>query len=227
MMDGVVGVESTVGVGSTFWFTARFVHGCAVEDAVQKPQTEVPRAPVVLPRILVAEDAPINQRVTVAMLEKLGYQADVVPNGRSAIEQLGRVRYGAVLMGCRMPTMDGYEATAAIRQAEAVAVGSPRLPIIALTASAVLGVREGCVAGGMDDYLTKPLKSDDLDRVLGRWIAPELAVEAAIEPVVISDVPPAPAAPALDPENIAQLAELGLDAAPGSVECRHQDPGQV
>jgi two-component system sensor histidine kinase/response regulator len=187
------------------------VHGCPIDEIERRGRSEAAQAPVILPRALVAEDAPINQRVTVAMLEKLGFQADVVPNGREAIEQLGRARYGLILMDCRMPTMDGYEATAAIRQAEQAAGGSQRIPIIALTASAVLGVREGCIAAGMDDYLTKPLKRDELDRVLSRWVTPELAADAAIEQQPAQTAPADEAVPVLDPDNVAQLAELGAD----------------
>ncbi len=157
----------------------------------------------VWPRILVAEDSTINQRVTLAMLKKLGFEADVVPNGREAIAAMRRGSYGAVLMDCQMPVMDGFAATAAIRQAE---VDQRHVPIIALTAGAVLGVRDQCIAAGMDDYLTKPIRSIDLDRTLRRWIAPGAVVTLAEAPVLCEQA--AEREPVLDPGSLAALREI-------------------
>jgi signal transduction histidine kinase/CheY-like chemotaxis protein/HPt (histidine-containing phosphotransfer) domain-containing protein len=130
------------------------------------------------PRVLVAEDNLINQKLTVRMLEKLGYQSDVVENGHEAQAALGRASYIAILMDCQMPLIDGFEATRLIRQREAIARESAaadstlarHIPIIALTANAMHGDRERCLAAGMDDYLTKPLRKEDLKRALDRWI---------------------------------------------------------
>ena len=117
--------------------------------------------------MLVAEDNPVNQLVIQGMLDKRGYACDVVANGREALAQLERGEHAAVLMDVQMPEMDGFEATARIRARE---TGGERLPIIAMTASAMEGDRERCLAAGMDDYLAKPLRPDQLDAVLERWL---------------------------------------------------------
>jgi two-component system sensor histidine kinase/response regulator len=131
------------------------------------------------PRVLVVEDNLINQKLTVRMLEKLGYQSDVVGNGQEALAALARGSYSVVLMDCQMPIVDGFEATRLIRQRESAiresaAANSPETrhtPIVALTANAMQGDRERCLAAGMDDYLAKPLRKEDLKGVLDRWIS--------------------------------------------------------
>jgi two-component system sensor histidine kinase/response regulator len=119
------------------------------------------------PRVLVAEDNPVNQRVAVRMLERLGLGADVAADGREAVQSFGRQPYAAILMDCQMPELDGFEATARIRARE----GHDRhTPIIAMTASAMRGDRERCLAAGMDDYLSKPVTIASLRTVLERWL---------------------------------------------------------
>jgi two-component system, sensor histidine kinase and response regulator len=125
----------------------------------------------VLPRgyILIAEDNPVNQKVARRQVEKMGYEADVVENGREALEALSRKRYDAILMDCQMPEMDGFAATAAIRVREQES-DCPRLPVIALTANALAGEDAVCLAAGMDDYISKPFKTETLQRVLTKWV---------------------------------------------------------
>jgi CheY-like chemotaxis protein len=123
--------------------------------------------------VLVAEDNLVNQKLAVRMLERLGYQPDVVSNGHEALAAFEREVYAAIVMDCQMPVMDGYEATRRIREQEQRSDASrdrAHIPIIALTANAMQGDRERCKAAGMDDYLSKPVKTDDVGKILQRWI---------------------------------------------------------
>jgi signal transduction histidine kinase/CheY-like chemotaxis protein len=127
-------------------------------------------------RVLVVEDNAANLKVTVRMVERLGYRADVAVNGAEAVSLVERMQYDAVLMDCQMPEMDGYEATKLIRGNEGVARraqganGQKRVPIIAMTADALSGDRERCLAAGMDDYISKPIKLHVVAAILERWL---------------------------------------------------------
>ncbi|HYQ90939.1 MAG TPA: response regulator [Candidatus Competibacteraceae bacterium] len=127
--------------------------------------------------VLLAEDNPINQQVAVQMLQRLGYKVKAVENGQAVLDALAQGEYGAILMDCQMPVMDGFTATRAIRRQETDS-GQPRIPIIALTASTMQGDRERCLAAGMDDFLSKPFKRDQLKAVLQRWLVDKPALAA-------------------------------------------------
>ena len=117
-------------------------------------------------RILLAEDNAVNRTVATSMLKQLGFEVDWAKNGVEAVSAVANARYDVVLMDCQMPEMDGFEATAAIRKAEQAASSASRVKIVALTANAVQGDRERCLAVGMDDYLAKPFRKEQLARVL-------------------------------------------------------------
>ena len=118
--------------------------------------------------VLVAEDHPVNQEIVRAMLESAGCRVTLVTNGRQAVEATRKQSFALVLMDCQMPELDGLEATRQIRVRESA--GGARLPIVALTANAMTGDRERCLAAGMDDYLSKPFKGSDVTALLRRWL---------------------------------------------------------
>jgi CheY-like chemotaxis protein/HPt (histidine-containing phosphotransfer) domain-containing protein len=116
-------------------------------------------------RILIAEDNPTNQKVIVLLLTKFGCSVEVALNGAEAVAAAGKTEFDAILMDCQMPIMDGFEATALIRRN-----GGRHVPIIALTANAMDGERERCLSAGMDDYLSKPVRAEELRRKLQSWV---------------------------------------------------------
>ena len=189
MMGGELGLVSAPGEGSTFWFTARLARASALLRAPSGPTTAGPTTAAQLPglprgRVLVAEDNLVNQRVAAAMLAKLGQEVEVAQHGREAVERWRAGRFDIVLMDCQMPEMDGFAATRAIRGEEAPGC---HVPIVAMTAFAMKGDRERCLAAGMDDYIAKPMPLALLAEVLARWIGG--ATEAArVEPSAASPV---------------------------------------
>ena len=184
LMEGKIGVESREGIGSTFWFTARFGAQSATRPAKEEPemQQEMPEtAPRSLEavRVLLAEDNPTNQLLVTAMLKKRGVVVDTVANGYEAIHALQERPYDLVFMDVQMPQMDGLKATCLIRAGDSGAL-NPEIPIIAMTAHAMKGDRETCIEAGMDDYITKPVKPGELFGAVSRWSRKENIAAATI-----------------------------------------------
>ena len=174
LMGGEIGVRSTQNRGSTFWFELHLepmADPASTFTALSSERAAEPEerpAPGSGPLILLVEDNAVNREVAIGMLENLGYRTEAAGNGMLALEAVSEASYAAVLMDCQMPVMDGLTATGEIRRREAK-FGGARLPIIALTANAMEGNRERCIAAGMDDFLTKPFSQQQLAAMLKRW----------------------------------------------------------
>jgi len=160
LMGGSIWVESRPGNGSCFRFTAR-LRVAAPRTSVPEPAGRpAPRHSTPALRILLVEDHPVNRQLVVRILEKRGHRVSVAVNGREAVEAVASQEFDAVLMDVQMPEMNGLEATAAIRRNECA--GGRHTPIVAMTAHAIKGDREACIACGMDGYLSKPVRAAEL-----------------------------------------------------------------
>ena len=221
LMGGGIGVESVPGQGSTFWFELELLEASspvtgADPAAASPPSAEMfaapspATAPAAPRRILVAEDHATNRRLALFMLESLGCRADFAANGREAVEAWERSTYDVIIMDCQMPEMDGFEATREIRRREVARSpgGRERICIIALTANAVKGDRERCLAAGMDGYLSKPYTAQQLGAALSQRPAQPAPT-----------VNPPPADRRFDPQHPNQLcADLGEEGVHAIIE---------
>ncbi len=171
-------------------------------------------------RILIADDNTMNQKVARAMVGSLGFECEVVPSGTQAMESLEKQGFDLVLMDCNMPGMDGFETTAEIRKRELKDRRGERLPVIALTASAMGGTREKCLAAGMDDYLAKPLRPDTLRAMLAAWLPAQKG------PSLVVDTATLGALQNLDPDGsdgwVASLLREYLEDGPKRIQALHE-----
>jgi CheY-like chemotaxis protein len=166
LMGGRIGLQSTPGEGSCFWFRVQLPEAPAPTTATEY---RLSAESFVNRRILVAEDDPVNAEVTRAMLMHYGIEVVMAGDGEQAVAEHARQAFDLILMDCQMPGIDGFEATRQIRQAEE-ASGAARTPVVALTAHAMVGYRQQCLQAGMDDYLSKPFQAAALLDLLGRWL---------------------------------------------------------
>jgi PAS domain S-box-containing protein len=205
LMGGRIGVESAPGRGSLFWFELKLPLAGARLAGVERGT--VAGSPGTRPRILVAEDNEANQLVIRLMLERLGLEYDLVGDGIAALHQLGEGNYGAMLLDCQMPGMDGYEVTRRVREG---AAGSRHvgIPILALTANAMASDRERCLRAGMSEFLSKPIRFERLQKALHQLGIPTIG-GGPVQPVA-----PAPSGgPVLDAAHLAELRSLPGETA--------------
>ncbi|HJU19139.1 MAG TPA: ATP-binding protein [Stellaceae bacterium] len=227
MMGGSIAVTSTMGVGSTFRFGVRLglpdaaavLGACRPDGPSRPPLAESPyeNPDIAGARVLLVEDSPVNLEVGLGLLERFGCVVETATNGLEALVRHAEREFALIFVDCQMPEMDGFETAAEIRRREA---GSGRrTPIVALTAIAVQGDRERCLAAGMDDYLTKPFTLDQLGTMLARWLDPALCARPAAEAEPGAAIPPdaAPEPAPIDAGVLDGLRRLQRDGHPDIV----------
>ncbi len=198
LMNGEIGVESKPGEGATFWI--RLSLPLANDKEISESQNPISTNNSKLTgKVLLVEDDNTNQLVALGILRKMGLEVELAEDGQQAVMACQRKRYDLILMDCRMPVMDGYEATKVIRSQQ---IGLS-IPIIALTANSSPDDKKHCIDAGMNDVITKPFKKQDLFNRLRHWLASESPNEVEDEPLVVSDIklpstPDLSQAPSLD-----------------------------
>lgn len=182
LMEGEISVKTRLGHGSVFTFSIPLRIASSAPPVKPRQAASVVPSKFKSPRVLVAEDQPVNQKLATLQLQELGCRVFVAENGLQAVDAVLKNNFDLILMDCQMPEMDGFLATAEIRKIESESSGH-RTPIIAMTAQAMTGDREACIAAGMDDYLSKPITSQKLFAALRNWLQvdSEEAVERASE----------------------------------------------
>lgn len=190
LMGGIIGVHSQLDVGSTFWFTvilkpAQNQHLLKTIETAQINQKwyQAINEPI---HLLVVEDNQINRLLIMEMLQRIEVKCSLAENGEEALDFLAKHHFHGILMDCQMPVMDGFQATQAIRQLEQHSAPPKHIPIIAVTANAMPGDKEHCLACGMDDFLCKPFRLEQLFNTLKRWGLVNVLNEPLINEVVVS-----------------------------------------
>jgi PAS domain S-box-containing protein len=212
LMGGEIGFESAPGTGSTFWLNVSLPRAEPPEDwsAAGEGLAEGTLLPPQGSRILIAEDNPVNQLVVLEQLKSLGFEATAVSNGLEALAALEETVYDLVLMDCQMPELDGYEATRRMRERSG---GRWHIPVIALTAHAMRGDREKCLAAGMNDYIAKPFRVETLNQVLVRWLPPgDTLPPVPAATAAAATLPGGGSHPAVSLETLESLRSLGRAA---------------
>jgi CheY-like chemotaxis protein len=168
MMQGELGIDGAPGKGSTFWFALPLKISNEVLKSTRTMQPSQMQDKL-HGHILLVEDNPINQMVARKMLEKIGVETELAGDGQEALNLLYEHSFDAVLMDCQMPVLDGFNATRQLREWEQQQQRKP-LPVIAMTANVMEGDRERCLDAGMNDYIGKPFRNEDLHAILQRWL---------------------------------------------------------
>lgn len=175
LMRGEIGVSSVVNQGSTFWFRLTLPKVSLARKGSLEDSKTFERKNVYFDanigdgiKVLIADDMNVNRLVALKQLEKLGLRADAVANGNEVLKALEKIPYDLILMDCRMPELDGYEATKIIRQSPIPRIRD--IVVVAMTANALSSDKEACLRAGMNDYISKPVSMTDLERIFLRWI---------------------------------------------------------